>query len=188
VLNIGIYSSSMQQGKTTIANYIVNECNYSIVTFARPMKDMITVLLESLGYDDTMVRRMLYGDLKEWTIPELSTESHEVTCRLLLVTLGSKWGREMINQDMWINMATSKLDKNSKYVCEDVRLFNEAECLRRNGFKIIRVINPRIPLVDSISEGKLDNYPFDYTIMNDGSVDDLYSRIHIMLTYLENTK
>jgi len=31
--------------------------------------------------------------------------------------------------------------------------------------------------VESISEGKLDDYSFDHVIMNDGSIEDLHEQI-----------
>jgi len=172
MFNVGIYSSAMRMGKSETAKYFVKEYKYNMLTFAEPMKDMIGVVLKGLGYGEDKIYEMLYGNLKELVIPELG-----VTPRFLLVTLGSKWGRGMINDDMWIKIALGNLDPNLRYVCEDVRLLNEAEHLREKGFKIIRVINPRIPLVESISEGKLDDYSFDHVIMNDGSIEDLHEQI-----------
>lgn len=175
MFNVGIYSSAMRMGKSEVAKYLVRQHNYEMLTFAKPMKDMIEVLLIQLGYQDDVICRMLYGDLKEELIPELG-----VTPRHLLVTLGSKWGREMVDDDMWIKIALQAISSDKRYVCEDVRLYNEAERLRAKGFKIIRVVNPRVPLVDSISEGKLDDYKFDHVILNVGSIKDLHIQIDNM--------
>lgn len=176
MFNIGLYSSSMRMGKSETAKYLIAKYFFKMVTFAEPMKDMITIVLKGLGYSDEKIYDMLYGNLKAQIIPELG-----VTPRDLLVTLGSKWGRGMIHNDMWVMIATKSLDGNLNYVCEDVRLPNEAERLRKEGFKIVRITNSRIPLVNSISEGKLDDYKFDYIIPNEGSIPDLYNEIDKMM-------
>lgn len=181
VFNIGLYSSNPQSGKSETAKYLVSKYDYGMLTFAQPMKDMISILLRNLRYDENTIRRMLYGDLKEEAIPELSTETKKITPRILLVSLGSEWGRAMINDDMWVTIASNSLSPNLKYVCEDVRLFNEAEQLRRKDFKIIRVVNSRVPKVESISEGKLDGYSFDHIINNEGTIQDLHKEIDNMI-------
>ena len=61
------------------------------------------------------------------------------------------------------------------------KTFQQAEHLREKGFKLIRVINPRVPLVESISEGKLDDYSFDYILMNDGSIEDLHKQVESII-------
>ena len=176
MFNIGIYSSAMRMGKSETAKYLVEDYKYNMLTFAGPMKDMVTVVFKGLGYDEVAIEDMLYGNLKDIPVKELG-----VTPRFMLVTLGSKWGRGMVDDDIWIKIAMNSLDPNLRYVCEDVRLRNEAERLREKGFKIIRVINSRIPLVDSISEGKLDDYPFDHIIHNEGSIKDLHKAIESII-------
>jgi hypothetical protein len=179
--NLGFYSSSPQQGKSTISKYLVEKYNYSMLTFASPMKDMITIIFKGLGYSDDKIEAMLYGNLKEVIVKELG-----VTPRHMLVTLGSEWGRGMIDDSMWIKIAMKSLDNTINHVCEDIRLLNEAERLRSKGFKIIRVINPRATLVESISEGKLDDYNFDKVLINDGTIEDLQKSVDSMIKEWEN--
>lgn len=172
MFNIGFYSQSARMGKSTCAKYLIEKYGYNMLTFASPMKDMLEIPLRKLGYSEEVIYEMLYGSMKEYVIPELNA-----TPRKLLVTLGSGWGRGMIDDNMWINIACSSLDVNERFVCEDVRLPNEAETLHNKGFKIIKIVNSRVPIVESVSEGKLENYVFDEIVINEGTIPELYSRL-----------
>ena len=172
MIRIGLYSPNPQSGKTTTANYLKSKYDFNSVILAKPLKRMVCVFLEELGYDDKTIQRMIYGDLKEVLIPEVKQ-----TPRQLMITLGTEWGRREVGENVWIDMAIKKLNPKLSYVSDDIRYLNEAEAFRKSDFKIIRVFNPRALKVNSISEGNLESYSFDYLINNDGSFEDLYSKI-----------
>ena len=86
--NIGFYSPIMQSGKSTSLNYLKDKYGYQSVVLARTLKRMVGVFLEDLGYSCDKIQRMIYGDLKEYIIPEIGK-----TTRELMISLGSSWGR-----------------------------------------------------------------------------------------------
>ena len=181
MFNIGLYSPSMQMGKTTTSKYLIQKYNYETIVLARTLKRMIEVFLEDLGYDKDTVTRMVYGDLKEVEIVGIGK-----TPRHLMQTIGTEWGRTYVDNNIWITICTSNLKETSNYVSEDIRFLNEAEAFRNRGFKIVKLVNPRVPIVRGhASEGSLDDYAFDYVIVNDGTIKDLHKKIDSMLLELD---
>ena len=62
---------------------------------------------------------------------------HDNTKDRDLLRLIGMWMRDNISRDIWINALTKKLTRNEKYVVADLRFKNEAEILRKNGFKLV---------------------------------------------------
>lgn len=84
-MKIAFYSDTPQQGKTTASNYLIKEYQFKRIMLSKPFKDMLHVLLKSLGFDDLKIHRYIYGDLKETIIPELG-----VSPRYMMQTIGNE--------------------------------------------------------------------------------------------------
>jgi len=184
MINIGLCSPSMQMGKSTTAKYLIQKYQYKTVTLAKPIKDMVEVFLKALGYTDEEIEDMIYGSKKEASIEKLPPlpDGKPVTPRHLMQTLGTEWGRTHVGQNIWIDISTANLDTEQAYVTEDIRFINEADAFRKAGFKIVKINNPRVPIIRGhASEGELDNYDFDYVIENDGTIEDLHNKINGLL-------
>lgn len=165
-------------GKSSSSNYLKKNYGYEGVVLARTLKRMVEVFLIDLGYPLSKVHRMVHEDLKEQVIPEIGK-----TTRDLMVSLGTKWGRNEVHPNIWVNIATTNLTKGILHISDDIRYQNEYTAFREAGFKIVRINNPRVALVESVSEGNLEDCVFDYKIENDGTLDDLYSKLEDMLSY-----
>lgn len=176
--NIGFYSPIMQSGKSTSLNYLKDKYGYQSVVLARTLKRMVGVFLEDLGYSCDKIQRMIYGDLKEYIIPEIGK-----TTRELMISLGSSWGRTEVHPDIWVIIATRNLNSEINYISDDIRYENEYLNFKKAGFKIVRIENPRIPIVKSECEGNLEDFEFDYKILNDSTLSSLYSKLGDMITY-----
>jgi hypothetical protein len=69
-----------------------------------------------------------------------------------------------------------------KWIVTDVRFPNEATALQKVGGKIIRINRPAVnPINAHSSETSLDDWEFDYTIDNNGSILDLQESIKNIL-------
>src|SRR5436190_14270704 len=90
-LVIGL-SGFAQSGKTTAALYLEQKYGIRRKHIAEPLRAMLAVLLKANGMKDSMITRYLEGDLKETVIPELG-----VTSRYAQITIGTEWGRNLIN-------------------------------------------------------------------------------------------
>lgn len=158
-----------RQGKDTIAHYLCKRYGMTQLAFADPIRDMIEL---GLG-----VTARYSVERKEETIPYIGA-----SYRQLAQTLGTEWGRS-IHQDLWINVMAVKLvalaDEHDAIVITDVRFENEAEWVRKIGslWHVRRKDAPEIPLSNHSSENGIEPREGDYTLHNNGSLEDLYQNI-----------
>jgi len=169
---IGLYSPVMQSGKSTVANTLVGDRGWKLVKFARGPKEMVRCLLRMTPAPEALIEEMLEGSLKEQPIPGL-----DVTTRHLMQTLGTEWGREQVNSDLWVDLAMAKVREHWQLghdvVVDDLRFPNELHALQNAGGVVLRVDRPNSSAYKAHkSEGLLDNAPLP-SIQNGGSVEDL---------------
>lgn len=181
---IGIYSSVPGCGKTEVTNYLANNHGYRPVKFAGTLKMMIANLLLDIGIEDP--RRYTDGDLKEEIIPFFG-----VSCRHMMQTLGTDWGRALIKPTVWVDVASARigrlLSEGTKVVVDDMRFPNEYQAIRDLGGVCVRIIRPgRKAPNGHPSEGLLDGHDFDMTLVNDGSIQDLHTITHQVYHKLAN--
>lgn len=176
---VALYSSVAQSGKSTVAS-ILNEAGWWSVKFAGPLKDMVRGLLGSMGIDKNTVERMVEGDLKEEVVPGFAT----VTTRRLMQTLGTDWGREAVEANLWARVGLEKAKRlqglDGNVVIDDLRFPNEYTLLKEAGATTVRIIRPDAPTPPSGSsryEGLLDTHEFDVVIDNNGTLDDLRAQV-----------
>lgn len=167
---------------------------------ARAGKDTVAAQLRARGFETMAfaepLRWMLYAGLgidplspslgKEEPIPWIGRSPRE-----LLQTLGTEWGRELINPDLWVIRASQRLwrlrvDGVERIVFTDVRFENEAAWIRSEGGAMWHVERPEAPAVNAhVSETGVIAQPGDQVIRNDGSLTDLAQRISRALASLE---
>lgn len=177
---IGIYSSVPQSGKSKLANYL-SVYDYKTVSFARPLKLMVRVLLSNLGYPPELVDRFM-NEAKEEPIPNLG-----VSARHLLRTLGTEWGRDCVHPEVWNRcwrVSVQRHFNNGHHVVvDDLRFPNEAELIRQVGGQLWRLDRPDAPTPEGShrSDGGLDDITFDHVLTNDGTLLDLYAQVDAIL-------
>lgn len=151
-------------GKTTARNAL-ESVGWKNVKMAAALKDMARVLFCAAGLDP---EECVEGKLKEESLQELFGKSP----RYVMQTLGSEWGRDCINHDIWVNLAKKQcldlMDKGINVVIDDVRFDNEAEMIRSIGGKVV-LLKGRGGISGShVSEN--GTHP-DLAINNLGSID-----------------
>lgn len=176
-LRIGIYSPAPQSGKSTAASYLCSVYGFDAVSLAAPVKAMGAEFLVSFGYSREEAEYMVFRD-KERIIPSLNK-----SVRYILQTIGTEWGRNYINGNVWVKIMLRNLELKGNVVVDDVRFFNEAEAIKAAGGILWKVVRPGlIPKENHASEGSLNNYDrFDRVIANDGTVEDLYAKIDLLI-------
>jgi len=120
-------------GKTTIANALkFRSSEVEILSFATPLRAM----LRAIGVEDYYL-----NVAKEDEVPGLGSSAREMLC-----TLGTEWGREMINGSIWLwamenqikeAVGNSKNPEDLVIVIDDCRFANEARWVRSEGGKVI---------------------------------------------------
>jgi hypothetical protein len=171
---IGILGQK-RNGKDTIADYLVSNNNYEKKAFAEPIKELCKVLF---NYSDDQ----LHGESKEE-----EDEYWKITPRETFQFVGTEFGRNLlpkylpwVGENFWVLKLMKYCQNNSnKNICiPDVRRQNEAAAIKENGGFIIKVVKPDIKSNDNhISETEVDEIPYDYLIINDGSLEELYQKI-----------
>ena len=128
-------------GKDTIADYLVNSHGFRRDSFARTLKDAVSVIF---GWD----RELLEGRTKEsrawreqidsWWAEKLGIP--HLTPRWILQQWGTEVCRKGFHNDIWVASLENKLRKTSDdIVISDCRFPNEIVALRAVGAKIIWV-------------------------------------------------
>ena len=168
-----------RHGKDSIGNFLVNKYNFIRLGFADNLKECCRAVF---GFNDSQ----LYGDLKE-----TNDSFWNVTPRKTFEFVGTDLFRNQlhniipsIGNDIWIKSLERKIinlhenNNNLNIVFTDVRFQNEIDFIKKHGGKIIKVFRPNI-LSDSNheSETNSDNFKFDYEIFNNGSLQELNSKI-----------
>jgi len=76
-----------------------------------------------------------------------------------------------------------KKNPDCKIVITDVRFENEVKFIQSLGGIVFKIYRPSIPTIDQhISEIELQNITcYDYLIENNGSIDDLYSKLNDLI-------
>ena len=153
-------------GKDTVAQILINNHGFERVAFADPIRDFLLKINPIL---DKGNRLSSLVDEYGWEIAKAQTE-----VRRLLQEVGVS-ARELIDQDVWVNVAFDKMDDPTKnYVITDVRFENEAETIKKSGGEIWRVERPGVTAVNGhISESNLSSWEFDKYIHNGGTLEDL---------------
>jgi len=103
----------------------------------------------------------------------------------MMQTIGTEWGRELINPSIWLLRADQVIAEWQEQdpalpgvVISDVRFENEATWLREQGGLLIHVSRPdAAEVVIHASEAGVASHPDDYLALNDGSIDELNEQL-----------
>jgi len=167
---IGI-AGRARSGKDTVANFIIAAIGGYRYSFADPIRAM----LAPLGVD---MNDPYWQARKEDVIPALG-----VSPRRMMQTLGTEWGRNLINPDLWLVMAHQRLLRNGPgMVISDVRFENEAAWIRKHGGRIIHVIRPEAKAVEAhASEDGIEMQDTDARLFNSGTLEELQLSVRELL-------
>lgn len=170
MLIIGI-TGKARAGKDTIGNLLWKDHAFERFAFADNLK---SACVEIFGLSPEQV----WCDEKEEPDTYWNT-----TPRNLLQYFGTEVMREGFGKDIWIKSLGRSLDNDlpSKAVITDVRFDNEAEFVRGRGGIIINVTRtngPSIATANHASEAGISPHLVDYTVTNDGTIDELRKAIY----------
>ncbi|PCJ25619.1 MAG: deoxynucleotide monophosphate kinase [Rickettsiales bacterium] len=134
-----------------------------------PMAQVLKNMLRAFGLSEAQV----CGDQKAVELDLLGGK----TPRHAMQTLGTEWGRDLISHDVWLKAWWTKVKHIPAVVCDDVRFGNEAEFIRAQGGRIIKIHRP-------LGSGALPQHPSeqlafrpDIEIVNVGTVPELEHKV-----------
>jgi len=130
--------------------------------------------------------------LNNQDLKEQVDASWGLTPRFILQRLGGDIARS-IHGDVWIRVIQRHIEQNSglwpsrfeldvpAFIITDLRYINEAEAIKAWGGYLVELRRPGTGGDNHPSETELDGYPFDYTIDNDGTKEDLKRKVDDLL-------
>jgi hypothetical protein len=152
-------------GKSTAAMHLVQIHGFTRTRFAGPLKAMMAAL--GLSQDE------IEGHLKERPCALLGGR----TPRYAMQTIGTEWGRDIIDRDLWINAWRASLPAAGGVVVDDCRFANEAHAVKAAGGFIIRVVRPGAGAGAAGHSSEGQELPHDAEISNDGDVVDFLVKV-----------
>lgn len=164
-MNLVALTGRAGSGKSTIAQILVDEGGYVLHKMAEPLKDM----LRAVGADEDMIE----GDAKD--------EPSDLFCgrtpRYVMQTLGTEWGRNMIDPSFWSTLWRLTIPQGVPVVCDDLRFPNELECVCDMKARVFRVIGRQHSHVDTNHESEKQLAAPLPVINNTGSIAELRSTL-----------
>jgi len=156
-------------GKDTLAGLLVEEEGYTQYRMADPLKNMLTHIGIPLStWEDHKA--------KEAVLPWLGKSP-----RYLAQTLGTEWGRDLIDPDLWTSLAQKNYAEcPTNMVISDIRYPNEAKWLKNMGGVLVRITRKTAHAVDNATHRSENSGVFDadLTITNDSSETGMYLQYH----------
>lgn len=169
-------------GKDAAANRLVESGTWSKVSFAAPLKRGLS---EMLGIP--------MEDIDNPSIKNEPDYKFGRSIRYMLQTLGTEWGRNLIDDSLWMKLAQESIERQFQHglnvVNTDLRFLNEAEKVKEMGGYVIHILrNDNVNGDISLKTGAqshasnvtLPTEFIDYTIHNNYSLqmfEDEISRI-----------
>jgi hypothetical protein len=158
-------------GKDEVAAILSRRHGFAYISFAGPIYQAVS---EITGLAPAQLKDR---GLKEQPIPWLGKSPRE-----LLQTLGTEWGRQMVNQDIWIKLAMRRAAEYERVAITDVRFENEAEAIRHAGGQVWLVERPGAGLAGAAgghsSEAGIPDHLVNQVVRNIGTLDDLEEAVN----------
>lgn len=185
--------------------------SWKIHKFADALKDIVCILtgctrtqLEDIEFKNSKLSNE-WLDRRLSSINEIEAAQKYYEPRIyrdLLQILGTDLLRNQLHENVWVNALFNKYTgiidlvdgKPSgkphiypNWIITDVRFPNEAKAIKDRDGVMIRINRETRPAKEGIiatfhpSEIALDNYQFDYTIHNIGTIDDLIESVRTIL-------
>jgi ABC-type oligopeptide transport system ATPase subunit len=161
-------------GKSTLAKLIQKNEGGVVVSFAEPIKKMLSAFVESQGCDPNTAYLMFYDSLKNTPSTYLSYRTPVYAMR----TLGTEWGRDLMHTDLWVNAWKNKVAtiRLCDVIVDDLRFLSEEKTIRAfEKSVIIKVSREEIQTGKHRSEKEYTKVHQDIMIYNDSTPEDMYA-------------
>lgn len=158
-------------GKDAAASFLITQYGGYTLSFAQPLYDMLYFCQYTMHLEKSKDRKFL-------------------------TTVGDHFREQ--DPAIFVNLCMDKayaMAKEANVYITDGRYINELNAGKAEGFYIIQLVadnsirqdrRPNESIVDSHSSenGYPNDYPFDFTIVNDGSIEDLYAQLESIVAII----
>lgn len=146
---------------------------HSQMAFGRKLKLICSILI---GEKDVSKFENAY--FKSSKLPTEWNNPEPLTVRKMLQIVGTEALRDKLHPNVWVNALFADYNSYSKWVITDMRFPNEFEAVKEKGGICIRVNRDSSEKSDHLSETALDNHQFDFTIDNNGTIEQLIGAVY----------
>lgn len=178
-------SGYARSGKDEAAKVLVEEFGFTRVAFADKLREVLYALNPIVDVDAARMRKTLYYvqdviDSYGWDGYKESPFGPEI--RRLLQRLGTEAGRQTLWDSIWVDAALTGHPEDARLVVTDCRFPNEAQAIYDRGGHLWRIARKDVgPANDHPSETSLDDWDFDQTIWNDGTLEKYHEQVRTVL-------
>jgi hypothetical protein len=200
-------SGLIGSGKDTIADYLVLKHGFLRESWAGTLKDAVAhvfgwdrVLLEGKS-DEARVWR---EQVDTWWAERLNLP--KLTPRWILQYWGTEVCRHGFHDEIWVASLENKLRKSEKnIVISDSRFVNEINAVKRAGGISVRVMRGQDPVWVKLCKNNFDTFKatfpeihaseyssvgldYDIIVENNGTLDELYSKVNDLVLCHQDAK
>jgi hypothetical protein len=169
-------------GKGEVAARLCLKHGFTEVAFADALKEACRVIFG-------LTKSQLYGDDKDR--PDAFWND---TPRNILQLVGTECLRRGYRDDVWVKAVERIMREHEgqDFVISDCRFPNEAEAIRSWGGKLVKIVRVGAPIIATsghASESALATWDaWDYTLFNNGTLEDLATKVDWMVDGLRGTR
>jgi hypothetical protein len=173
-------AGSAGAGKDTATNMLRDHFGFATYAFAYPIKAALNAMF---GWD------MALWDNREWkeaVIPDIGKSP-----RQLAQTLGTEWGRDLVNPKLWLLLAKRRHDAAlcaglPGLVISDCRFNNEAQFAHELGGVVVHIHRDGVGAVAAhASENALSPGMIDHRILNNGTLQELEEYLAVLMARID---
>ena len=165
-------------GKDTFANSLTEGC-WSNMKFSTPIKLGLTAMFN-----------IPLADMESPLIKNKENYRWNKSIRYLLQTLGTEFGRNLIQDDIWLELGREAIEHQFSHgmnvVNTDLRFPNEAKMVKELGGYIVHIIRDNNENAINSAASGLKNHPsdsgiplelIDFTIYNNHSIEMFHDEV-----------
>jgi hypothetical protein len=170
-LAVVAFAGRVNSGKTAAAAMIPGAI---AIQWADPLYRGLSAMLD---VPEEVLRNR---ELKE---SELNFCGIKAVPREMLRTLGTEWGRAMVNPDLWVSLTMSRIGRLSEttscrsFAICGTRFRNEVVAVRAAGGEVWWIDRPGTVRGEHVSDNSIGPDDCDAVIVNDGTLDTLRDRV-----------
>jgi len=174
-------------GKDTVGQYLVEEYGFERLSFAAKLKESASAL-----FDVNSIFWEVWKNNNDARIKIVDSDHEEdepvvnISVREFLQRYGTEAHRDIFGTDFWVDHALKGVDSNKDFVFTDARFENELQRIKSLGGYNVRITRSELDSFDThASEIAPPIYLVDYSIENNGTMEELYERVDEFVKFLE---
>lgn len=193
-------TGAKEAGKDTVAAYLIKKHGYERRAFADPLKKSVAGLFDIpfsvidryKTMDNVHIDLVIYDEHSD------DDDDNEIVASFNMRNFLQRYGTEAhrnvpeMGKDFWVDLTLpwqGYYGHGRNIAISDVRFNNEATRVRSLGGKVVEVVRPGTDKQDPhSSEAGIDPDLIDYTIFNNGTLDDLQTGVEVMLERLNESR